>query len=164
MRKPRKISGSPAARALITPRKKRSTREILTETMVAWSGHSAYGANTMIPARRYETNMTPDPASEDAADTNPLCRHSRTDSSERKLPTAMENASTTISTPPANRMVGRSTWAEATPDTNPTVDTKESSTPKMKFRKNPSRTPVVYSIKRKAAWKDGLRAQRADNS
>ena len=55
--------------------------------------------------------------------------------SDKKLPAAIENASTKISTAPVKKIVSLATPAIATPDNKPTVETKLSSTPKIKFLK-----------------------------
>jgi len=54
---------------------------------------------------------------------------------ERKLPTAIDNPSTNNNMAPVSRMVDLGTSATATPDKSPTVETKLSSTPKIKFLK-----------------------------
>ena len=60
--------------------------------------------------------------------------YSSADVSERKLPAAMENASTKMRIMPVRRMVLRDTPAAAIPERSPTVETKLSSTPKIKLR------------------------------
>ena len=61
--------------------------------------------------------------------------YSSADNSDRKLPAAIENASTKISTTPVKKIVSLGTPAIAIPESNPTVETKLSSTPKIKFLK-----------------------------
>ena len=58
-----------------------------------------------------------------------------TSDSERKLPAAMEIASTKISMTPVVRTVSLVAPAVVIPERSPTVETKLSSTPKIKFRK-----------------------------
>ena len=61
--------------------------------------------------------------------------YSSTECSDRKLPAVIEMASTKISTTPVSKMVDFGTSATAIPDNSPTVETKLSSTPKIKFLK-----------------------------
>ena len=59
--------------------------------------------------------------------------YSSADCSDKKLPTPMEKASTKIKTIPVNKICFCAMPPTATPESNPTVETKLSSTPKIKF-------------------------------
>src|SRR3989344_3458747 len=72
-------------------------------------------------------------------DTSFFSRNSSADCSERKLPTAMENASTDTSTTPLTRIAFCGTPAIAMPERSPTVETKLSSTPNTKVRRKLAR-------------------------
>jgi len=62
------------------------------------------------------------------------CAYSSADDSDKKLPAAMETASTRMSTVPVSKINGRGMSEIAIPESRPTVETKLSSTPKTKFR------------------------------
>src|SRR3989344_8893841 len=78
--------------------------------------------------------ITP-PRNEPEAVASRLVVNSSAEVSERKLPAAIENASTKMRMRPVRRIISRATPAIATPESNPTVETRLSSTPKMKLRK-----------------------------
>ena len=72
--------------------------------------------------------------------------YSWTEYSETKLPAAIENASTNIKTMPVKNIVSRDISAMAIPDKSPTVETKLSSTPKIKFLKNETEEDFLNNI------------------
>src|SRR3989344_1126011 len=71
----------------------------------------------------------------------PLAYPSAEDS-DKKLPADMENASTNTSTTPVRKIVFPGTVARAMPESSPTVETRLSSTPKIKFLKNDTERAV----------------------
>lgn len=79
------------------------------------------------------------------ANTSPLV-YSSTEDSVRKLPTAIDNPSTNNKIIPVSNIVDLGTSATATPDKSPTVETKLSSTPKIKFLKYETDENFVNNI------------------
>src|SRR3989344_6973958 len=67
--------------------------------------------------------------------------------SDKYVPAAIEKASTNISTTPVKKIVFAGTVANAMPDSNPTVDTRLSSTPKTKFLKNDTERALRVIVK-----------------
>src|SRR3989338_594266 len=134
------ICRRPEILARTTPRTKSAARENTIETQNADpSGSKAYGKSGIIPEQKYETNIRRPFAIEFDGDTSFFSKNSSADCSERKLPTAMENASTDTSTIPLIRMVFCGTPAIAMPERSPTVETKLSSTPNTKVRRKLAR-------------------------
>lgn len=97
-------------------------------------GNTMYGTITIKPERKYEKNITTDPEKDRLRATFDLCSNSLAELSESNEPTLMENASTKMRMIPVRSIVARGEPTAAIPDTNPTVETKLSSTPKVKFR------------------------------
>src|SRR3989344_3372520 len=94
-----------------------------------------YGNRGMNPETKYEKNITTEAMSGFRIEARAWLAYSSAEYSERKLPAAIENASTKISTIPVRKIVPRGTPAIATPESRPTEETKLSSTPNTKFRK-----------------------------
>src|SRR3989344_145846 len=78
--------------------------------------------------------MTPPSGKACVSDTCACSSYSFAACPERISPTPIENASTKIRTTPVRRIDERDIPAAATPERSPTVDTKLSSTPKIKLR------------------------------
>src|SRR3989344_5675414 len=121
---------------LIAPRTRSATTEKSMESVkAAFTGQNTYGERGMNPETKYEQNITaPEMRLLLFGLLVPLA-YSSADDSDKKLPAAIENASTKMSTAPVRKMVSRGTSAIAMPERRPTVETKLSSTPKMKFLK-----------------------------
>src|SRR3989344_2500223 len=96
---------------------------------------TAYGNRGINPETKYETNITTEAISGFRTEACARLAYSSAEDSDRKLPAAIENASTKISTTPVRKTVPRGTPAIATPESKQTVETRLSSTPNTKFRK-----------------------------
>src|SRR3989344_255856 len=122
-------------RPLQYPSPSSATTEHTIESGNAWpTSNFRYGNSGMNPATKYATNMMAPAVIEPRISSTPPSISS-TDASERKLPAAIENASTNIKTTPVKNIVPRGTPAMAMPERSPTVETSPSSTPNTKFRK-----------------------------
>src|SRR3989344_3969584 len=82
---------------------------------------------------KYEKNIINPLLIEFLMDISFCFSYSSAECSDKTLPTAIENASTNIKMAPVNITYFREIPVIAIPDNNPTVETKLSSTPKMKF-------------------------------
>lgn len=115
---------------------------------------SMYGERGMRPQIMYEASMMRDAT----RDLLPFALLFEVDSavslSERKLPTDIENASTQIKMMPEITISFLSTPAEAIPAKSPTVETKLSSEPKIKFLayKINVFVAIVYSVYYKLSY------------
>jgi hypothetical protein len=120
--------------ALVNPNTKRNAILIAIDHQKACLvSISMYGERGMRPQIIYETSMM----REAMRDLLPFAFVLEVDSavslSDRKLPTDIENASTQIKMMPEITISFLSTPADAIPAKSPTVDTKLSSEPKIKF-------------------------------
>src|SRR3989338_2854588 len=89
----------------------------------------------MKPEIKQEKNITTPSRRGTLAETLDFTRYSSEENSDRKLPTAIENASIAIKIMPVVRIIRVFIPAIAMPESRPTVETKPSSTPKTKFLK-----------------------------
>jgi len=94
-----------------------------------------YGAIGMIPDIRYEKNIISAATIERTGETDDCRKYSSLERSDKNAPAAIENASTKTNTTPVISMWADPKPASAIPETKPTVETSESSTPKTKFLK-----------------------------
>jgi len=127
--------------ALAYPRMPRAMRDMTIDMIKEeYPETNKYGRSGIKPATTKEANMMAAPAAGameglPAPALFPFSSYSSTDSSDRKLPTAMENASTAMKTMPVKSMVEFGTWPMSMPDKRPTVETRLSSTPKIILRR-----------------------------
>lgn len=120
--------------ALVKPNTKRNAMLIAIDHQKAWLvSISMYGERGMRPQIIYETSMMSEAIRELLSFIARFELDSAVSLSERKLPTDIENASTQIKMMPEITISFLSTPADAIPAKSPTVDTKLSSEPKMKF-------------------------------
>src|SRR5512145_1004423 len=89
----------------------------------------------MREANTHERNMRMAEMTDGRSLTSDLLRYSSADSSERKSPMAMENASTSAYTTPVSTMVSVGTPATLMPARKPTVETRLSFMPKIMERR-----------------------------
>src|SRR3989344_5960440 len=122
--------------APIIPKMKSAAIDRITEIlMAAPAGQRIYGKSGTNPEMKYEKNITnPEMKLLLEGVSAPILSPSA-EYSERKLPAAIENASTNIKISPVKNMVPLGTLAIATPERSPTVETRLSSTPNIKFLK-----------------------------
>ena len=117
-------------------------REIILATMdhqkACCVSITKYGKRGISPEILYDTNIIAEAIIE-VLFFPTILEDSSVAVSDKKLPTDIEKASTQINTIPEISISLRATPAEAIPANNPTVETKLSSEPKMKF--------LVYKIK-----------------
>src|SRR3989344_1760580 len=148
MRNPLLTPLVPKIFALTAPRTNNNTSPRKTETGKAVeTGSSRYGNSGTNPEIKYERNMITPPTTKYFIGSPALETYSSAERSERKLPAAIENASTKIKTIPARNMVPTETPAVAMPARSPVVETRLSSTPKIKLRvHNAKKFREVWSI------------------
>src|SRR3989338_5293298 len=121
-----------------------TTEETMDKGNACATSNARYGNSGMNPATKYAANMITAASTEPRVSSTPPSISS-TEASERKLPAAMENASTKMSTTPVKNIVSRGTPAIAMPERSPTVETSPSSTPNTKLRKKSAlRKAVVF--------------------
>lgn len=122
--------------ALIAPKTPRKKSEKKIDVLKAEElPKNMYGDSGINPAKKYEINIIKLDLTSDRWEAGVCSLSLNTECSDRKLPTPIENASTKINTTPVNTMVDDGVSAMAIPESKPTVETKESSTPKTKLRK-----------------------------
>lgn len=108
---------------------------IIENVIAIFVGQIRYDERGINPEIKYEQNITAPEIKLVLFDLSSPLAYSSAEDSDRKLPAAIEKASTKISTTPVKKIVSLGTPAIAIPESRPTVETKLSSTPKIKFLK-----------------------------
>ncbi|MDP2741273.1 MAG: hypothetical protein Q8O66_01115 [bacterium] len=136
MRKPPRKMPKCANLPIVAPSRNKAQSESVMEIHKAEdTGKIIYGKSGTKPEMKYDKNIIAPSSAFCAEEVLALVAYSSAEFSERKAPTAIENASTNIRTAPVRKIMRGEVFATAMPESSPTVETKLSSTPKTKFLK-----------------------------